>query len=82
MIAGGGPLGAAKARKVSWDWVGILAVGGFGAGCSAALAAAVQRESARLRVARAGIEQLRPRLRPRTEEAIGGQGPVFPPRCR
>lgn len=49
---------------MSWDWVGLLVVGGTGAALCAALAATLQRESARLRMARARVEQVRPR-RPR-----------------
>jgi hypothetical protein len=50
-------------RQVSWAWAGALCVAGLGAGVSAALANALKRETAQLRLARAEVNDLKGQLR-------------------
>jgi hypothetical protein len=47
---------------VSWAWAGALCVAGLGAGVSGALASALRRETAQLRLARAEVSDVRGRL--------------------
>jgi hypothetical protein len=49
--------------KMSWAWAGALCVAGLAAGISAALANAVRRETAQLRLARAEVGDLKGQLR-------------------
>ena len=48
---------------MSWAWLVPLAVGGLGAALCAKLARAVQREAARVRLARIELTEMKPRLR-------------------
>jgi hypothetical protein len=48
---------------VSWAWAGALCVAGLGAGFSAALASALKRETAQLRLARVEVSDLKGQLR-------------------
>jgi hypothetical protein len=62
---------------VSWDWTGLLAVGAIGAALCAGLAAAVQRQTAELKLARAQLQDLRPRVR-RAGQDVAPQRPGLP----
>ncbi len=48
---------------MSWAWAGALCVAGLGAGISTALAGALRRETAQLRLARAEVGDLKGQLR-------------------
>ena len=48
---------------MSWAWLVPLAVGGLGAALCATLTRAVQREAARVRLARIDLTEMKPRLR-------------------
>ena len=48
---------------MSWAWAGALCVAGLGAGISVALAGALRRETAQLRLARVEVRDLKGRLR-------------------
>ncbi len=48
---------------MSWAWAGALCVAGLGAGISVALASALRRETAQLRLARVEVRDLKGRLR-------------------
>jgi hypothetical protein len=48
---------------MTWAWLAPLAVAGLGASVLLALAAAVQREAARVRLARVEVRQARPGAR-------------------
>ncbi len=64
VIAGGGPGALARRRpSMSWAWLVPLAVGGLGAALCATLTRAVQREAARVRLARIDLTEMKPRLR-------------------
>ncbi|HTW09445.1 MAG TPA: hypothetical protein VME46_18205 [Acidimicrobiales bacterium] len=56
---------------VNWDWSALLAVGALSAGAFAALAAAVRREAARLRLVRAEVRRLHPELQRVRQHAAG-----------
>jgi hypothetical protein len=58
---------------VSWAWLAPLFLGALGAGVCAKLARAVQRETARVKLARVEITEIRPRLR--RNPASPAQGP-------
>jgi hypothetical protein len=66
---------------VSWDWVALLVVGGFGAFLCAALATAAQKESARLRLARVEVGRARPRSHHPSRD-LDGRGPEPAAHCR
>jgi hypothetical protein len=48
---------------VSWAWAGALCVAGLGAGVAAALASALKRDTAQLRLARVEVSDLKGQLR-------------------
>ena len=58
---------------MSWAWMAPLVVAGLGAGVCAALASAVRRETARVRLARVELSEARPRLR-RSAGQVGPTG--------
>ena len=47
---------------MSWAWAGALCVAGLGAGVSGAMASALRRETAQLRLARVEVRDVRGRL--------------------